>query len=178
MADFSHKGCWELESWEAPVDLHILLQQLRTWQRWHPSHKSDGPPPYPQCFSALPTFSLPVGCLGTSVPTSWAPGLPSSFCGGALLIKAHSQLPTHTSQVSWKECGGSWVWITRQKHPGHVVRSGSAFRKGEAEAGWEGGRMALRGDQFSDSAFSSVGCSVHCPEKTNSSNRFIFLGRR
>lgn len=75
-----------------------------------------------------PSFSLWAACrpLSPPTPTSWPPGLPSSLCSGAPPpIKTHSQLPTHTSQVSWKECGGSWSWITRQKTP----RTRSQVRK-------------------------------------------------
>lgn len=117
--------------------------------------------PNPQLLSALPTFPLPGGCLGTSVPTSWAPGLPSSLCGGAPLIRSHSQLPTHTSQVSWKECGGSWAGDHKTETP----RTRSQVRKRLPERRSLGGRWLAKKPAQNDSACSSVGCSVHCPRK-------------
>lgn len=99
--------------------------------------------PNPQLLRALPTFPLPGGCLGTSVPTSWAPGLPSSLCDGAPLIRAHSQLPTHASQVSWKECGGSWAGDHKTETP----RTRRQVRKRLPERRSPGREVARKGNQ-------------------------------
>lgn len=102
---------------------------------------------------------LPAGSAGTG-PQGWQ-ALPGLRPHGKS-PQSDPRLPIHTSQVSRKECGGSWVRITRQKRPRHVGRAGQRLVRGEARTGRGRGRGA---EESRDSAGRSVGRSACCQKK-------------
>jgi hypothetical protein len=80
--------------------------------------------------------------------------------------------PTHTSQVSQKECGGSWAQITRQKHPGHIRQARKCLpeRRNPNRPWW--GRGWLRGNQVTQPAVLWDGV---CGARENKFLRQVYL---